>query len=58
MTSGEGGGGIGGEGAKILQKKRAPSLYHEDSYELWAKNILNINNIIVYCLSPTDACEL
>ena len=38
----------GGGGAEILQK----------SIVLWANSIVLINNIIVYCLSPTDACEL
>ena len=55
MASGEGGGG-----AKILQKIMVPpplSVIKIVMY-IMGKNIMFINNISVYCLSPTGACEL
>ena len=50
----------GGGGAKILQKIMVPpplSVIKIVMY-IMGKNIMFINNISVYCLSPTGACEL
>ena len=50
--------GVGGGALKSYKMIMAPLSLSLKLLSILGKNIILINNIIVYCLSPTDACEL